>query len=106
WAGTRAAWSRPLIMASPILPAPRNPIRLPVTLIAPPPRSGPRPRGSGTEDRRAHPHHGRPFVDRDLEIAAHAHGQVLEAHGVPRSEEHTSELQSHHDLVCRLLLEK
>src|SRR5437773_7607685 len=23
----------------------------------------------------------------------------------PRSEEHTSELQSHHDLVCRLLLE-
>src|SRR5437773_6787520 len=35
---------------------------------------------------------------------------VVEAerlHGnVPRSEEHTSELQSHHDLVCRLLLEK
>src|SRR5437773_3705885 len=26
--------------------------------------------------------------------------------GGPRSEEHTSELQSHHDLVCRLLLEK
>src|SRR5437667_768840 len=26
--------------------------------------------------------------------------------GVTRSEEHTSELQSHHDLVCRLLLEK
>src|SRR5437773_3687592 len=27
--------------------------------------------------------------------------------GIPRrSEEHTSELQSHHDLVCRLLLEK
>src|SRR5437773_8895225 len=25
---------------------------------------------------------------------------------VMRSEEHTSELQSHHDLVCRLLLEK
>src|SRR5437773_9677819 len=25
---------------------------------------------------------------------------------VYRSEEHTSELQSHHDLVCRLLLEK
>src|SRR5437667_3899601 len=24
----------------------------------------------------------------------------------PRSEEHTSELQSHHELVCRLLLEK
>src|SRR5437588_8513342 len=29
------------------------------------------------------------------------------AHGkMPRSEEHTSELQSHSDLVCRLLLEK
>src|SRR5437667_6568966 len=26
--------------------------------------------------------------------------------GPNRSEEHTSELQSHHDLVCRLLLEK
>src|SRR6266540_5918895 len=26
--------------------------------------------------------------------------------GARRSEEHTSELQSHHDLVCRLLLEK
>src|SRR5437773_8856350 len=26
--------------------------------------------------------------------------------GQDRSEEHTSELQSHHDLVCRLLLEK
>src|SRR5437773_8909261 len=38
--------------------------------------------------------------------------QLLEAHladswdGIGRSEEHTSELQSHHDLVCRLLLEK
>src|SRR5438034_4493457 len=27
-------------------------------------------------------------------------------HHRPRSEEHTSELQSHSDLVCRLLLEK
>src|SRR5437667_7168144 len=27
-------------------------------------------------------------------------------HAPLRSEEHTSELQSHHDLVCRLLLEK
>src|SRR5437773_11512813 len=30
----------------------------------------------------------------------------LEVAGKPRSEEHTSELQSHHELVCRLLLEK
>src|SRR5947207_3924415 len=28
------------------------------------------------------------------------------AHRIGRSEEHTSELQSHSDLVCRLLLEK
>src|SRR5437667_6756245 len=37
--------------------------------------------------------------------------RAQEAKGAPlsvriRSEEHTSELQSHHDLVCRLLLEK
>src|SRR5438132_9942074 len=30
----------------------------------------------------------------------------LTARSAPRSEEHTSELQSHSDLVCRLLLEK
>src|SRR5437773_7222279 len=30
----------------------------------------------------------------------------LSGFGQDRSEEHTSELQSHHDLVCRLLLEK
>src|SRR5260370_14898889 len=30
----------------------------------------------------------------------------LRVGGVPRSEEHTSELQSHLNLVCRLLLEK
>src|SRR5256885_9592304 len=33
-------------------------------------------------------------------------GNVLRAHGVKRSEEHTSELQSPCNLVCRLLLEK
>src|SRR5437773_4241511 len=31
---------------------------------------------------------------------------IQAASAEPRSEEHTSELQSHHDLVCRLLLEK
>src|SRR5437667_6234421 len=31
---------------------------------------------------------------------------ALERKPLVRSEEHTSELQSHHDLVCRLLLEK
>src|SRR5437773_7404018 len=33
-------------------------------------------------------------------------GSVTLVGGLKRSEEHTSELQSHHDLVCRLLLEK
>src|SRR2546430_12341943 len=33
--------------------------------------------------------------------------QVVDYHGIgPRSEEHTSELQSQSNLVCRLLLEK
>src|SRR5258706_12007353 len=36
---------------------------------------------------------------------ARADGRV-DAHGVVRSEEHTSELQSLTNLVCRLLLEK
>src|SRR5437773_9410056 len=38
----------------------------------------------------------------------HLHRQWFDhsAMDVLRSEEHTSELQSHHDLVCRLLLEK
>src|SRR5437773_9793926 len=33
-------------------------------------------------------------------------GRSLSRQECLRSEEHTSELQSHHDLVCRLLLEK
>src|SRR5436190_13969060 len=33
-------------------------------------------------------------------------GEGSVAAATPRSEEHTSELQSHSDLVCRLLLEK
>ena len=32
--------------------------------------------------------------------------KVIGIDEIERSEEHTSELQSHHDLVCRLLLEK
>src|SRR5437773_11042298 len=41
-------------------------------------------------------------------LAAELESRQL-THYIPqndRSEEHTSELQSHHDLVCRLLLEK
>src|SRR5260221_12229718 len=39
----------------------------------------------------------------DLSCGAHRSDRVLRTW---RSEEHTSELQSHSDLVCRLLLEK
>src|SRR2546428_5694919 len=44
----------------------------------------------------------------DVKIIAHGEKVDLERHAVPgkRSEEHTSELQSRSDLVCRLLLEK
>src|SRR5437667_2543232 len=44
------------------------------------------------------------FLDSDDEWLP---GQLeLQRSLMERSEEHTSELQSHHDLVCRLLLEK
>src|SRR5438034_11036935 len=55
------------------------------------PRPGARPRGTG-----------RGQTPRDREQRGD-HGAVLDPE---RSEEHTSELQSHSDLVCRLLLEK
>src|SRR5690606_41705741 len=40
------------------------------------------------------------------DLVAHARVAVLEVVAVARSEEHTSELQSRENLVCRLLLEK
>src|SRR5437868_9724385 len=39
-------------------------------------------------------------------LAANTKHRQLRLDGVKRSEEHTSELQSRFDLVCRLLLEK
>src|SRR5690606_40683838 len=39
-------------------------------------------------------------------VFRHQHGEVVVAVLVVRSEEHTSELQSRENLVCRLLLEK
>src|SRR5437773_6800411 len=39
-------------------------------------------------------------------FARNAVGYSRRNSSAERSEEHTSELQSHHDLVCRLLLEK
>src|SRR6266540_2808234 len=46
------------------------------------------------------------------DVVVHVVSQIRQRHAerpvgrIWRSEEHTSELQSHHDLVCRLLLEK
>src|SRR5438132_5913778 len=50
----------------------------------------------------------RGLADADRQMARRAsHGEHEEPPpGGHRSEEHTSELQSHSDLVCRLLLEK
>src|SRR5699024_11390601 len=46
-------------------------------------------------------------VKSDLEVPAKRHMKNVEVPtGEKRSEEHTSELQSRFDLVCRLLLEK
>src|SRR5260370_23355260 len=42
-------------------------------------------------------------VDFWIDRASHLPRQIIQ---YPRSEEHTSELQSHLNLVCRLLLEK
>src|SRR5438034_7289846 len=53
-----------------------------------------------------------PAIRRDAALAGVSVEPVEEAHvtairgEIERSEEHTSELQSHSDLVCRLLLEK
>src|SRR5436190_6052455 len=46
--------------------------------------------------------------DRDPEPVAEGEHELgrIDAQREDRSEEHTSELQSHSDLVCRLLLEK
>src|SRR5947207_6210707 len=51
-------------------------------------------------------HHYQIFRDGTLVAEARSTLACVNRDGRPRSEEHTSELQSHSDLVCRLLLEK
>src|SRR2546430_7541404 len=67
------------------------------------------------DERRPHPHgrlaSWRPRLDhqREVRLADPHPGEIAQGPrtlGVPRSEEHTSELQSQSNLVCRLLLEK
>src|SRR5260221_3623806 len=52
--------------------------------------------GNGTKD----------YVARWTSSSALSTGLLIDNNAVARSEEHTSELQSHSDLVCRLLLVK
>src|SRR5256885_10009358 len=52
-------------------------------------------------------HVARPLVDRaDLRVAVKLLRRIVPGVSITRSEEHTSELQSPCNLVCRLLLEK
>src|SRR5690349_20637657 len=76
-AGTRPVCRRPLMMASPMLPAPRKPTALSLRLMG---DSGVRsgPRRARAEDRGADPHHGRALLDRHLVVGAHPHRAVLE----------------------------
>src|SRR5437667_6757240 len=75
-------------------------------MIRRPPRSTlfPTRRSSDLPPRELFGHRRRPRIEE------RQHQRISRAHSfgvlVSRSEEHTSELQSHHDLVCRLLLEK
>src|SRR5436190_16760272 len=50
--------------------------------------------------------HLRDLGQDDMQMCGHGHEWLFQVIRKNRSEEHTSELQSHSDLVCRLLLEK
>src|SRR2546426_8238790 len=62
--------------------------------------------GGGTADRRRGHGHAHELWRVPGGESPHARGRDPPAHLVERSEEHTSELQSPCNLVCRLLLEK
>src|SRR5471032_2479264 len=51
-------------------------------------------------------HDALPISQREVRLARKRGSPRRARYRLVRSEEHTSELQSHHDLVCRLLLEK
>src|SRR5437773_3013445 len=78
------------------------------------PTSRPRARASGPGDGSTAASRGpgaRPSLVADSQLLATTTRRFLFSRSrhrltAIRSEEHTSELQSHHDLVCRLLLEK
>src|SRR2546421_1101876 len=66
-------------------------------------------RSNARLSRRGPGHDGRPVAADGFDIARQERGRLAYVQvllGAHRSEEHTSELQSRSDLVCRLLLEK
>src|SRR5690606_39296570 len=63
------------------------------------------PGGSGIVDIEREVNLGQPIHSKGDDDPHRLSGQPL-CPGIPRSEEHTSELQSRENLVCRLLLEK
>src|SRR5690242_20841640 len=68
--------------------------------------SPPRVPPSSSRSRRSDPPDYRSHLQAGAPAAEDANGNPVGQSGVTRSEEHTSELQSHVNLVCRLLLEK
>src|SRR5437773_11582200 len=72
--------------------------------------------GAKNSNNKIVPRHASDTLNPSVSATCRSHSFSLHAAGVlerastawrgTRSEEHTSELQSHHDLVCRLLLEK
>src|SRR3989440_6542060 len=63
-------------------------------------------RSTPVTSRRRHTRSDRDWSDRKSTRLNSSHDQISYAVFCLRSEEHTSELQSRSDLVCRLLLEK
>src|SRR5437773_3807415 len=85
-------------------PPPRSTL-FPYTTLFRSPRAAPGPLAGGGQARVGV---GRVDLRRGPgpDVPGGGRGRRAEGDERPRSEEHTSELQSHHDLVCRLLLEK
>src|SRR5438132_3300551 len=76
-------------------------------MIGPPPRSTLFPYTTLFRSRLAEQLASGARTPRPFPMDAYRHGdEVVVCFDLPRSEEHTSELQSHSDIVCRLLLEK
>src|SRR5436190_14053283 len=64
------------------------------------------PAGVGIHPRKASEHHAAVSDSIIGKAIRSSEGGQFDPDAIARSEEHTSELQSHSDLVCRLLLEK